>query len=283
MSKRKAEEQGGGDAKKVERAPNAKYWLFTWHGGIGDLGFDYNSPVWVQVTRYFSMHATHVHMQEEVCPSTGRHHMQGFVGFDKRKRFPEIKELQPISYPKVTKASEKSNKLYCGKTPSAKPGGLFWSKGFPNHNFLLSYEELYDWQQEIWNLVKDECTDDRTIHWYCDEKGNAGKTRLIKNLIFHMNAFLFEGKTSDIANRVVDMRTAPNICLMNLRRSNESHVNYNAIEALKDGLLATGKYAGGQKIFNSPHVIVFSNFAPDLEKLSADRWNVKYYYDGKFN
>lgn len=261
---------------KKGRVIRRQYWLFTWQGSEKGMGFDENSNIWKMTVRYLTMHCTHASMQEEKAPTTGRHHIQGFCAFPNKqaKRFPEIKELKHISWCHPTNASEKSNKKYTQKSETAVPGGLWFHKGFNVLKNVLGYQDLYPWQKAIWDMVKVDCKDDRSIHWFCDEEGNAGKSSLVKAMIHHMDAFLFEGKTGDIANRVVAQRVKPKVCLMNLRRSQEEHVNYNAIESLKDGIMATGKYEGGQCIFDSPHVVVFANFMPDRSKLSRDRWKV---------
>ncbi len=55
----------------------------------------------------------------------------------------------------------------------------------------------------------------------------------------------------------------------------EDYVSYQALEEIKDGIFFSGKYEGGMKIFNSPHVICFANFSPAEHKLSGDRWVVE--------
>ena len=37
----------------------------------------------------------------------------------------------------------------------------------------------------------------------------------------------------------------------------------------------SGKYESGMVRYNKPHVIIFANCRPDIEKLSKDRWKVK--------
>lgn len=259
-----------------KRVVPKKYWVFTWHGGVEGMGFDAESPIWKETCRYITMNCTHASFQEERCPMTGRHHIQGMVAFEKKKRFNEIKELKHISYNQAAKASELSNKAYTTKSETAVPGGLWYVKGFTIIKKVLTPEQIAQrpWQKMIWDMCKTECDDDRSIYWFWESEGGKGKTAMVKALIHHMDAFYFEGKTSDIAFRITQKRLPPKIALMNLRRSQETHVNYNAIESLKDGLVATGKYEGGQKIFDPPHVIVFANFAPETSALSADRWKI---------
>jgi hypothetical protein len=50
---------------------------------------------------------------------------------------------------------------------------------------------------------------------------------------------------------------------------------YSLMEDLKDGLMFSGKYDGGPKLFDSPMVVVFANWEPDYTKWSADRYDVR--------
>lgn len=269
--------------KPPARCPKRKYWVFTWFGTTEGMGFTEDEPSddWMLITRYFSMHATHASMQEETTKD-GKHHLQGFVAFKKGTRFKETKELQAIKWCNASLASELSNKNYTTKSDSAVPGGIWWSKGFAKLTCIKGYSELYEWQREIWDMVKQPCLDDRTVYWYYDQKGGNGKTALIKSLMHHMDAFYFEGKTSDIGNRILALRHKPTICVMNLRRTQEGHVNYNAIEALKDGLISSGKYEGGACIWDPPHLVVMANFCPKLEGVTKERWVVRKLDDGKY-
>lgn len=259
---------------KDGRCPKKMYWHFTWQGGTEGMGFTYDSGVWKEVTRYFSLYATHVWMQEEKSPSTGRHHIQGFCGFEKGTRFREVECLKCISWCKSTKGSEKSNKKYCSKTETALPGGMFWHKGFAVCTTVKDYSDLWPWQQWVWNLVKNKCTDTRNIYWFYDPDGNNGKTTLVRALMFHLDAFKFSGKTVDVNNRLINMRNPPNICIINITRSKEDYINYDSLEEVKDACPDSGKYEGGQKVFDPPHVLVFANRLPEFEKLTQDRWVV---------
>ena len=57
-----------------------------------------------------------------------------------------------------------------------------------------------------------------------------------------------------------------------LSRDDASYVSYKSIEILKDGIGFSGKYEAHDILFNPPHVVILSNFAPNLSSLSLDRW-----------
>ena len=51
--------------------------------------------------------------------------------------------------------------------------------------------------------------------------------------------------------------------------------NYKILESIKDGSAIAGKYNSKKLIFKKPNVlIVFSNKAPNMNKLSKDRWKI---------
>jgi len=100
-----------------------------------------------------------------------------------------------------------------------------------------------------------------------------GKSFMSGHLETQHNAFIVSGgKVADIAHPY----KAEPVVVFDLSRTMVDHCDhiYTIIEKLKDGCLFSGKYQSHSKIFDSPHVIVFANFKPDLTKLSIDRWKV---------
>jgi hypothetical protein len=87
-----------------------------------------------------------------------------------------------------------------------------------------------------------------------------------------------EGANNDIlcgvAKHIEEHGDAPRIIIFDIPRVNEGGVSYQAIEKLKNGYFFSGKYESGMCRFNSPHLIIFSNDPPVMEKLSEDRWVV---------
>lgn len=113
--------------------------------------------------------------------------------------------------------------------------------------------------------------DQRQITWVVDEKGGRGKSWLSLKLVADQNAIRFtNGKNADISFAY----NGQPMVIFDLSRSIEGRVNYDIIEQLKNGALFSAKYESCSKIFKPPKVVVFSNFKPDLSKLSQDRWDI---------
>ena len=127
------------------------------------------------------------------------------------------------------------------------------------------------WQLKlIEQLAKDP--DDRKVTWIIDEEGNAGKTFLTKYLLTQGDCMRYEnGKSADVKFAYEGQR----ICVFDLSRSQETHVNYEVIESVKNGVVFSTKYQSAMKVYKTPHVVIMANFAPDESKMSADRWDIR--------
>ena len=59
----------------------------------------------------------------------------------------------------------------------------------PREIKTISEDNLYDWQEDIVNVVHKE-PDERTIPWYWSESGNGGKTSFQKFMCVHYGAVM---------------------------------------------------------------------------------------------
>lgn len=142
-----------------------------------------------------------------------------------------------------------------------------------NNEFIVNYSkniELNDYQKKCMILLNEQ--NDREITWIHDEKGNKGKTVLSKYIVSKYKAQRFtNGKSRDIA-------CAYNInneyVCFDFARSCEDRINYQILEDIKNGMLFSSKYESKVLMFKEPKIIVFSNFLPDENKLSEDRWKI---------
>lgn len=193
-------------------------------------------------------------------------HWQGCFSLKNKEYFATVKNLFSVKAHIEPCKDWVRASTYCTKTDTHIEGP-YDEKTI----FLNLPDELYPWQKDVIELIKEK-PDDRSIIWIWEADGCKGKTTLCKILAsLHGAYILSNGCLKDIAYAVGD---APEIVCFNITRSYEDRLNYGAIEAVKDGLIFSGKYESKIKIFNSPHVLVFANFYPDTSKMSSDRWKI---------
>lgn len=210
-------------------------------------------------------------------------HLQGFIEFKEPVRFTALQKINKRWHLEKTKGTMKQNYDYCIKECK-------FVTNIELDDFLSLEERLLkdeyenviwkDWQQDIINIIED-IPDKRKVYWYWDGIGNVGKSFLCKYIALKYDVILCNGKTNDIFHQVNlwrqknknELQIPP--CLIDVARSDFHHVNYSAIEQLKNGFLYSGKYEGGKVLGKSPHVIVFSNYETDVSQLSLDRLVVR--------
>lgn len=197
-------------------------------------------------------------------------HWQMEISLLRKHRLNEVKNLIGRSdvHLEPTKNYFAAQK-YCSKAESRVAGP--WTEKSVWID-TIQQEQLHDWQRV---LEAELCgpVPKRKIVWYTDFQGGAGKTEFTKYMIVkHAACGLNNAKTADIAYAI---KEDVKIVIFNLARTLEGKVNYQAIEQVKDGLIFSAKYESTTKVFNSPHLVVFANFNPDLDALSKDRWDIR--------
>lgn len=150
-----------------------------------------------------------------------------------------------------------------------------------NEQLLEEYKdtEWKPWQQDVLcELDKDP--DPRKVSWYWEPDGNAGKSYLTRYLVLKHQVIIACGKKADVFHQVLTFcqkhphSLGPRVVILDIPRSGREWINYGILESLKDGVLYSGKYEGGQVVIARPHVVCFANFPPDEMAMSQDRWSV---------
>lgn len=141
----------------------------------------------------------------------------------------------------------------------------------------------FTWQNELIARLVTQEPDDRTIQWYSDKKGGAGKTELCTYLhCMYPTQFwlLTEFRTmSDIATVLFNACKTGwdgHAVLLDVpRQMRDFDVVYTAIETIKNGILTVSKYQSQLLTLpKRPHVVVLSNSLPDVTMLSLDKWEL---------
>lgn len=131
---------------------------------------------------------------------------------------------------------------------------------------------LHSWQQDVVDLAMEE-PDGRTICFVVDKLGNTGKSWLATYMELNVNKsvqVIRPGKFADMAYGYLE---ETEVVILDCPRSKQGDfIQYDFLEALKDGRLFSMKYESRMKRFTPPHVFVFMNEDPDMDKLSPDRY-----------
>lgn len=219
---------------------------------------------------------------KEICPTTNKPHLQGYMELKSKRDKASLTKLIPGIWILDADAKREPNTVYCSKDLD-----YFEYEDKPKIPFreLLKQKVLKEeynndnitwknWQKETIDRINEK-PDNRKIYWYWEDKGNVGKTFLCKYIVTKYNGILCEGKSDNIMNQInkaIENEIEPKLVIIDSPRSHENFINYSAIEKLKNGLLYSGKYEGGICVFPHPHVFIYANHEPDLEKMSSDRW-----------
>lgn len=138
--------------------------------------------------------------------------------------------------------------------------------------------ELREWQNELEQEL-DEGADDRSIIFYVDEDGGKGKSWFQQ---WYLTKFpdrcqvLSIGKRDDLAHAIDESK---HVFFFNVGRGQMQYLQYSVLEQLKDRMIFSPKYNSRVKTLRrNPHVIVFSNEAPDMTALSDDRYIIRTEY-----
>lgn len=246
---------------KLPRAVPGRYWCFTLN--------NWKLETLETMETYFKKGDIKYIIGEEVGEN-GTPHLQGYIECPSKVRPIEKFGLDKNIHWEKCKGNKSQNIKYCSKD----------GKIHTNIDILkdpLKGLELYKWQTDILNIIKTE-PDNRTINWYYGINGCEGKTTLAKHIcINNKEALYVNGKGADVKCAIAEMLKkdiSPKVVIFGFPRTAEDYCCYSALEEVKDGLFFSGKFESTMCMFNSPHIIVFANFKPDIKKLSKDRWNI---------
>lgn len=258
--KPKETDLGNTDNRSVPRV----YWSFTYN--------NYNLETLDSFATALRHFCDWYVFQEETGENETKH-LQGTLKCKKKTRMTELKYLDKSIHWEPTK-SVLASVAYC--TKQASRTGKQWIYNIDIPKTVQTIQTLYPWQQAVIDIIS-QPPDDRSVYWYFERSGNTGKTALCKYLVVHHDALVLSGKMNDmfhiVAKRVA-ANNPPTLIVIDCPRSMTEYINYGGIEKLKDGLFCSGKYDGNMVVYNSPHLLVFSNEHPDMSKLSLDRWHI---------
>ena len=199
----------------------------------------------------------------EICPSSGKKHLQCYVEFQTKVRPKNLFNDTTIHWEK-RKGNRSQNIEYCSKE------SVLAVKGFrvPRKPKLINPNR--PWQQHLLSEIKKE-PDDRTVLWYYGEYG-CGKTSMCKYLSVNNGAICIGGQMRHALSIVYDNQDC-DIFIMNLPADFRQTGNlFKIIESVKDGYFTShfGTKATGMCVMANPHFIVMANDPPDFDVTNID-------------
>ncbi|MEO5351357.1 MAG: hypothetical protein H7836_17205 [Magnetococcus sp. YQC-3] len=260
-----------GEIGNTRRSPRPdkplRRWFLTWnHYTRGDLENLLHYCDYERECKY--------EINEEVGEISKIKHLQGSIQFKDAIEFETLKKKFNGCHWEPTNNLKAANE-YCSKehTQVGNHSKKNYAKKIAQKKFKTkNFEELYDWQKSVLTILEKQ-PDDRTIHWFWEPKGCAGKTTLIKYILKYYDTATYSCacKSADILSIADENK---NIYLLNFTRNQEGYCPWSALEQLKDGLISDSKLKkkSNNIVMDSPHVICFANWEPDTSKLSQDRW-----------
>jgi len=255
-------------AKIVKQSPVRKNHFFTF--------FFTDSSIVPNIVVELKRFAYKGKVQTEVCPSTGKQHLQGMIWCKTKHRDSEFKTLKGAHFETLKDIDDVAN--YCNKDET-HDGIYRCAWGYPEPAYVEEIAKFYDWENEILFMLACE-PDKRSIYWIWEKNGCAGKTTFQKYLFSHYdNVVVMAGKSADMKNGIVTYyetnKCLPKIVLINVPRSSLEYVSYTGLEEIKDMFFYSGKYEGGMICGPSPFVLVFANEPPEKGAMSSDRFIIR--------
>lgn len=139
---------------------------------------------------------------------------------------------------------------------------------------VLREGELRDWQVDAFKDLESD-PNDREVRFYVDYGGGMGKTWFQQYVFTKLPddvQLIGTGRKEDMSYAVDPSRR---IFFINVARGSMQYLQYSILEDLKDRVIFSTKYQSTTKFISTvPHVWVFSNEDPDLERLSSDRYKI---------
>lgn len=128
---------------------------------------------------------------------------------------------------------------------------------------------LRDWQKEV--IAKLDDQGDRKILFVVDEEGGKGKSWLSDYLTYTKNALRSDTTQKTHMAYAYDKQE---LVIFDLCRHDVDHVNYGCIETFKNKQLFCSKYESKVKQIHCKAVLVLMNQQPNMDRLSADRYDI---------
>nr|QEL50687.1 replication initiator protein [Cotton leaf curl Gezira alphasatellite] len=247
--------------------------------------------------------------QEEESPTTKRRHLQGYLQCKGNRTLAQVKSLFGELNPHLEKQRARKTdeaRDYCMKEETRVSGPFEFGEYCPSGSHKrrqrdavvrspvrmaeenpsvyrrvkakiaeeeIQISNLKSWQLRLKQLLARD-PDDRTIFWVYGPDGGEGKSTFARDLFRSGTWFYTRGGSADNVSYQYIGCLGNNI-VFDIPRDKKDYLQYSLIEMFKDRLVVSNKYEPLMApMISCIHVVVMSNFLPDMEKISSDRVHV---------
>ena len=224
--------------------------------------------------------------QWERTPTTDREHCQAYVNTHKRyypgkkgQCRPLAKKLSSLGLKGVTVKVASDNgkerlKDYCMKDES-RIAGPWADHPIYSGQDLCCMKLPFPWQKSIMAKIS-ETPNDRKIIWIANQDGNVGKSKLLKYLCYKKLAKRLPlGNATQLKTNCIVQGPSRCYCVdipRTIGSTEKMDDLISALEEIKNGWITSAMYGKYQELMmEPPHVLVFANFTPNLNALTADK------------
>jgi len=279
----------------METENKYKGWVFTWNSTDDD-----QLPNVSKLVDFLSFHCVDYIFQEESGNAQQRRHFQGAFRTKIRVRFSTLMHMFNQSFPPEDGhdlryltlnrmiGTWQESVTYCSKSET-RVGNTYSSHSLKRYEgedieFLGDKKRRFPWQNTLIDEIfsHDQITikdsDDRSIMWIFDSKGNSGKSKFVKYLCAN-NPDIVKisfGTAAQLRSAIISIGIK-SVYFIDMPRTITEEDSIpslvSTLEDLKNGFVVSvfyGKYQ--QLLMKPPHVIVFSNKTCPVHMLSYDRW-----------
>ena len=255
-----------GKSGNTKQISPSKHWCFTFNNYTQDD---------IKLFQEVSSNSSKRYIFQEELGENGTPHLQGYIEFIDKIRPKNLYDTK-IHWEKCRKIKDSIS--YCSKEDTRNGEIYCHNIRIPKKVRILDDSMLFDWEKDIIDIIQQE-PDDRSIHWFFENEGCAGKSTFCKYLAVKFNALIVGARASDMKYMIVKYEEIngvyPDIIIMDISRSNDiNDIDYDGIEQVKNGLFMNSKYECCQVIMNCPHIICFANSPPMKDAMSMDRWKI---------
>ncbi len=244
--------------------------------------------------------------QAERCPDTGRLHFHFAVQWVSSKSARQLVRTfsrRGWSHPNIGSCRARKKPFIAAWRYASKDvtfvNGSRRSKGEPPRGARKAssverppYDGYKWWREQWWQrlvlLLIRSPPPGRAIQWFYERRGNAGKSVLVRHILLTVpGVLIISGFGRDIFSAIADW-VAPvsdkgkllkgrdlRAVIIDIPKASQAQFPAIVVEPVKDMGFLSGKYRARQVLLKHPvWVFVFSNNRPNIDLLSADRWNI---------